>query len=226
MKLLQEKDKVTEYQIIDMMSNHIIHGDYSILRCRYCNSMFMIPDKKEWEYNEICESCESAFINDVAERMAEDRIKSVIIGQTYIRQINCIEAISKALYNNKKASKLFYIDLYNVEGIKLEWRNPKYEKYDESGIRNGISERGSYLPCRCLHKAIKTAAEALMETIIYTVEFSMDYIPRKFYKSYRINGKTGEYESVSLEWLNSKLPPHERMMEGNFELPDEPPEFK
>ncbi len=125
----------------------------------------------------------------------------------------------ESVMNNLKRKVTFCSDramvyFYNLNGNILNWK-----------IINNTLFDGSYINMlrNCLHKAIKATAEELQETIIYTVGiFPDDDSDYSVHKAYRINGKTGEYEQVSLEWLNEKLPPHERMMEGDFELPDEP----
>ena len=129
----------------------------------------------------------------------------------------------ESIMNNLKRKVTFCSDraivyFYNLNGNILNWKIINNKLLDDGRI---------YMFRNCLHKAIKAAAEELQETIIYTVGiFPNDDCDYSVHKAYRINGVTGEYESVSLEWLNSKLPPHERMMEGNFELPDEPQKFR
>lgn len=113
------------------------------------------------------------------------------------------------------------IYFYDTDGNRFESTNAHI---DESGKWDILQPfYGITVQIDCLHKAIKNAAEKLGTTIIYTVGiFPDDDSDYSVHKAYRINGKTDEYEQVSLEWLNEKLPPHERMMEGDFELPDEP----
>ena len=152
----------------------------------------------------------------------------------YLKYSNMIaESLSSACdYKMYNGTDLFLVYLYNTDGYNLRCCDDVLQ-YDPlfgfTAIHNIFTPICLIMPFDNLHKVIKEIAEQLQETIIYTVEFPDPYNKIDLgYIAYRINGKIGEYEPVSLEWLNEKLPSSKKMKYSYNRrvLLDEPPRFK